>query len=171
MDTAKYTRIDPKEIKDNTFKLLDSDWMLITAGPIDKCNTMTASWGGLGVIWGMNIAWCVIRPGRYTYQFMESNSNYTLSFFEETHRPALNLCGTNSGRNLDKIKVSGLTPTPGMLADTTVFEEARMLLECRKLYSHNIDPSNFTDPAIDDNYPLKDYHRMYVGEIMNAWVR
>jgi flavin reductase (DIM6/NTAB) family NADH-FMN oxidoreductase RutF len=162
-------RIDPVEIKDNIFKLVGSGWMLITAGSTASYNTMTASWGGAGVMWSKNIAWCVVRPQRYTYQFMENNDTFTLSFFSDEYRDALMTCGSKSGRDIDKAKAAGLTPVSGELENTTTFKEARMVVECRKLYFQDIQPENFIDASIDDNYPSKDYHRMYVGEIINCF--
>lgn len=167
----KFRTIKPAEITDNTFKLIGTDWMLITAGTPDSYNTMTASWGGFGVIWNKNICWCVVRPQRYTYEFLEKSDSFTLSFFNEEYRSALSLCGAKSGREVDKAAVTGLTPISGQLAGTTEFSEARIVIECRKIYFQDIDPKNFLDPSIDGNYPQNDYHRMYIGEIVNCMVK
>ena len=163
--------IKPEEIQDNPFKLVGSDWMLITAGSPDSFNTMTASWGGFGVIWNKNICWCVIRPQRYTFEFIERAETFTLSFFSEKYKQALTLCGTRSGRDIAKASAAGLTPIAGRLQSATCFAEARMVLECRKLYYQDITPGNFIDPAIEDNYPDKDYHRMYMGEVVYCGVQ
>ena len=157
--------IKPEDITDNVVKLIGEDWMLITAGPPSAYNTMTASWGGLGVIWNKPVCWCVIRPQRYTYEFMERAETFTLSFFARHYRPALELCGSRSGRDIDKAAATGLTPVGGTLPWTTYFAEARLVLACRKLYFHDIDPSHFVDASLDENYPARDYHRMYFGEI------
>lgn len=166
-----YRKIDPVEITDNTFKLIGSDWMLITAGPIDAYNTMTASWGGFGILWGKPVCWCVVRPQRYTYEFMEKAENFTLSFFGEEYRKALEICGTKSGRDIDKAAETGLTPVSGEASGTTAFKEARMIIECRKIYFQDIDPANFLDASIDQNYPQKDYHRMYIGEVTSCLIK
>jgi len=166
-----FKSISPEEITDNPFKLIGSDWMLITAGPPEAHNTMTGGWGGLGVMWSRKIAFCMIRPHRYTYEFMERAENFTLSFFEERYRDALQLCGTRSGRDIDKAAAAGLTPVAGTLPGTTYFAEARMVLECRKIYFHDIDPAHFVDPSINEHYPQHDYHRVYVGEIINCLLR
>lgn len=163
----KFIKIQPQNINNNPFKAIGEDWMLITAGNLDSYNTMTASWGGLGVLWGKNIAFCVVRPTRYTYEFMEKADTFTLSFFTNKYKKALGFCGSHSGRDCDKAKETGLTA-----AETdngsVYFSEARLVLECRKLYFDDINPENFIDPEIDSNYPKKDYHRMYVGEIVNV---
>jgi flavin reductase (DIM6/NTAB) family NADH-FMN oxidoreductase RutF len=164
-----FKQIKPEEIGDNTFELIGKDWMLITAGAPGSYNTMTASWGGFGVLWNKNVCWCVIRPQRYTYEFTEKADTFTLSFFDENHRDALNICGSKSGRDIDKAAATGLTPVAGDTPGTTTFAEARLVIECRKLYFQDIDPANFLDPAIDGNYPQKDYHRMYIGEIVRVW--
>ncbi len=166
----EFRAIDPTDITDNIFKLVGSDWMLVTAGDLNDFNTMTASWGGAGVLWNKNVCWCVIRPVRHTYKFVEAADRFTLSFFAEEHRPALKLCGTRSGRDVDKMNATGLTP----LATETgavYFEQARLVLECRKVYFQDLDPTKFLDPAIESEYPDKDYHRMYFGEIVRGLAR
>ena len=167
----QFKSIKPEEIKENTFKLVGSDWMLVTAGAPEKHNTMTASWGGFGVLWNKKVCFCVIRPVRYTYEFMEDADNFTLTFFKEKYRKALEVCGTKSGRDIDKAAVTGITPVAGTLSDTTYFEEASMVVECKKIYHQDVNPENFIDPSIDDNYPEKDYHRMYIGEIVNVLIK
>jgi len=165
-----FKTIQPTEITDNVFRLIDKDWMLITAGDVEKFNTMTASWGGLGILWNKKICFCVVRPSRYTYEFIEEVDTFTLSFFEEKYRKALSFCGTKSGRDVDKIAATGFTPMAGQ-KKSVFFEEARLVLECKKLYYQDLDPSNFLDPAIEKNYNGQDYHRMYVGEIIGCYVR
>lgn len=156
----------PEFLTDNPFKLIGKDWMLITAGTPASFNTMTASWGGLGVLWEKRVAFCFIRPTRYTYEFVERSDTFTLSFFEERHRKALSFCGSHSGRDTDKIKKTGLTPANQ--GGFVYFDEARLVLACRKLYFQDISPEHFLDQAINDMYPQRDYHRMYVGEIVQC---
>jgi len=168
MKMAKeFVEIKPVQITDNTFKLIGSDWMLITAGTLDAYNTMTASWGGLGVLWNKDVCFCFVRPTRHTYGFMEKADTFTLTFFDEDYRDALKFCGSHSGRDVDKAAKTGLTPVQSS-SGSVYFNEARMVIECRKLYYQDIDPANFIDPSIDKNYSLKDYHRMYVGEIIKC---
>jgi len=159
----------PELLKDNPFKLIGSDWMLITAGTPESFNTMTASWGGLGILWERKVATCFIRPTRHTFEFAERSPHFTLSFFEEQYRKALNYCGTHSGRDTDKVKESGLTPVKEN--DYVYFEQARLVLACRKLYYQDIGPERFLDPKIESMYPQKDYHRMYIGEIVKCLVQ
>lgn len=161
--------IRPDSIADNVFKLLASDWMLVTAGNLKSCNTMTASWGGFGVLWNKNICWCVIRPQRYTYEFMEKADRFTLSFFAEKYREALKICGTKSGRDIDKIAKTGLTSAETE-STAVYFKEARMVIECRKIYFQDIDPTHFLESWIHNEYPKKDYHRLYMGEIVRCLV-
>lgn len=163
-------KIRTDEIKENVFSLIDRDWMLITAGQPGHFNTMTASWGGFGILWHEPVSFIFVRPNRYTYGFLEKYNGYTLSFFDEGYRKALNYCGSHSGRDGDKAAAAGLTPlsTPG---GNIYFEQARMVIECSKMYFSDIDPLNFRDDLIPKNYPKKDYHRMYIGRILNCWVR
>ena len=167
-----FRRITTDEVIVNPFKLILRDWMLITAGPPDACNSMTAGWGGLGALWSRDIAFCVVRPVRHTYEFLEANSSFTLCFFEEQYKEALQFCGSKSGRDVpDKARAAGLTPIPGSLPATTVFPEASLVFECRKIYYQDLDPALFLDPKIEDWYPQKDYHRLYVGEILAVWTK
>lgn len=167
--TNMLKEIRPEEVKDNPFTLIGKDGMLVTAGEPASFNTMTASWGGLGVLWGKNVCFSVIRPVRYTYTFIERSDAYTLCFFEERYKDALTLCGTKSGRDTDKVAATGLTPA---LDDGPIyFREARLVFQCRKLYFQDLIPANFKDRALETFYPQKDYHRLYVGEITRCLAR
>jgi flavin reductase (DIM6/NTAB) family NADH-FMN oxidoreductase RutF len=162
-----------REFSGSPFERIDSQWMLITAGDVenDKANwnTMTASWGGLGVLWNKDVAFIFIRPSRRTFGFANDSSVFTLSFFDEAFRPALNLCGEKSGRDTDKAAAAGLTPV--FFQSTGVkgaisFNEAREILFCKKIYSQDLDPALFLDASIEKNYNGNDYHRLFIGEIL-----
>lgn len=161
----KYEKTDLHKIDENPFKLIGSDWMLITAGDKSSFNTMTASWGGVGVLWNKPVTYIFVRQTRYTYEFLEKNKSYSLSFFDENYRKALTICGTKSGRDTDKVKEAGLTP---VVSENGLvhFSEARLVLDCTTLYYQDIDPANFLDSSIEGFYN-NDYHRMYIGEINN----
>jgi len=109
-----------------------------------------------------------VRPTRYTYDFMETHPSFTLSFFDVRWRDALEFCGAHSGRDTDKAAQTGLTPIP-VPCGAVAFAQARLILECRTLYSDDLRPNRFLDPAIEGKYPKKDYHRMYVGEVLQGW--
>ena len=160
--------IKPEQIQDNLFKLIGSDWMLVSAGKPEHYNMMTASWGFAGVLWRKPVAVAFIRPNRYTYEFAENNPYYTLSFFDEDQRDILNLCGTISGRDVNKMGIEGITPLITPLGNVC-FREAKLVLECRKLYFDDIKPELFQAFELEKIYPKKDYHRSYIGEIVNVW--
>ena len=163
-----FEKIKAEDINDNVFHLIGKDWMLITAGNSESYNMMTASWGTAGVLWRKPVIITFIRPQRYTYQFLEDNPYFSVSFFPEEHREILNLCGTTSGRDLNKMQIEGLSPieTPNQ---TIAFKEARLALECRKIYFDDIDPAFFQLFELEKIYAKKDYHRFYIGEIVHAW--
>ena len=164
-----FQKVDPKSLDQNVFSLIGDQWMLISAGTPERLNTMTASWGGLGVLWKRNVATVYIRPQRYTLEFVEKEDYFTLSFFGEAYRKQLALCGSKSGRDIDKIKECGFTVAAGA-GNAPYFEEAELVLVCRKLYCQDIDPDCFLDKNLDGEiYPEKDYHRMFIGEIVEAW--
>lgn len=159
----KFVELDPLELQDNMFRRIGREWMLITAGKPEKFNTMTASWGGVGVLWNTNVTFSFVRPSRYTYGFMEKEKYYTLSFFGADCRRALQFCGSKTGRDVDKVAETGLTPV--FDAPAPYFAEAELVLVCRKLYTQDLDTERLLDPALMANYKDGDVHRMYVGEI------
>ena len=162
-----FKKISTTSINENTFKLIGEEWMLISAGKDSNYNTMTASWGGLGILWNKPVVYIFIRPQRFKFEFIENNTYFSLSFLESKHKDILTFCGTKSGRNVDKIKETGLRPAYTENG-TIYFEQAKLVLECKKLYYNDIQPENFIEQAIDKNYPQKDYHRMYIGEIVSV---
>lgn len=166
-----FQKIEPRALDQNVFSAIGKQWMLVTAGTAERCNTMTASWGGLGVLWGKDVATVYIRPQRYTFAFMERQEYFTLAFFGEEFRQALQLCGSKSGREVDKIAACGFTVKEGA-GGAPYFEQAQTVLVCRKLYWQDLDPAHFLDSGIDRaHYPGKDYHRMYIGEIAEVLVQ
>lgn len=156
------------ELNDNMFKTIGKDWTLVTAGNEEKYNTMTASWGSVGIMWNKPVAFTFIRPQRYTYEFIEDNEYYTVSVYEEEYRKALSLCGTKSGRDIDKAKETGFTPVFDEKAP--YFEQARLVLVCRKMYAQDLNEDSIIDESIKGNYNGDDYHRMYVSEIVKVLV-
>lgn len=165
---SDFTKITPNEILDNPFKLIGSDWGLVTAGTREKFNTMTISWGGVGILWNKPVCYTFIRPQRYTYEFLENNGYFTLSFYDESFRKALSLCGSKSGRDADKPAETGLTPAfTG--EGVPYFEQARLVLVCKKLYAQDLNKESVIDSeAVLKNYGADDWHRMYVSEIVDV---
>lgn len=165
-----FQKVDPKTLDLNPFAAIGSRWMLITAGTPERCNTMTASWGGLGVLWGAPMATCYIRPQRYTKQFVDENEYFTLSFFPEDCRPQLNLCGTKSGRDVDKVKECGFTMAAAA-GNAPYFEQADLVLVCRRRMAVPMDPALMPEDVKEKWYPNRDWHTMYWGEIVEALAR
>lgn len=167
-----FVEIKPEELKDNPFDLIGNQWMLITAGNEEKCNTMTASWGGLGIMWSEPTATAYIRQARYTKEFVDNSDYFTLSVFEmnQENRKALMHCGKVSGRDCDKIKEAGLTP---YYVDGTVgFEEARMIIICKKVFAQYMDPANIIcKENIEKWHGDNDFHTMYLGKIEKILVK
>lgn len=172
---SQYERVDPSSLPDNVIELIGREWMLITAGNKDSYNTMTASWGGMGFIWNKPSTFVFVRDSRYTYEFLQREENFTLSFFPEQYRKALTICGSKSGRDTDKVKEAGLTPmetASGLMS----FQEARMIIECKKMFVQELDYENLTEQykskIMDESYnkePSK--HQMFISEIINIWVK
>ncbi len=158
-------------LSDNIINLIGKDWMLITAGNSSSFNTMTASWGSMGFLWGKPVVTIFVRPQRHTYGFIENNEVFTLSFFSEEYRKALTLCGTKSGRDTDKVKEAGITPyEPAQ--NCVSFEEARLIFKCKKLYKSLLKEDNFIDKDILPKwYKDGDLHYVYIAEIEQIWLK
>ncbi|MDR2935838.1 MAG: flavin reductase family protein [Rikenellaceae bacterium] len=164
-------KTDPRQITDNVIELIGRQWTLITAGVPEKFNTMTASWGGIGFLWNKPVAFVFVRPERYTDEFMIRCAEFTLSFPGPAYRKALNICGSTSGRDTDKIAASGLTPHTTSRGNVT-FEESRLTLECRKLYTDTFREGGFIDRSILDQWYTThgNLHNIYIAEIIEAWI-
>ena len=166
-----YKKINVYDLKENFMNSVGNEWMLITAGNRDKLNTMTASWGFTGVMWNKPVAIAAIRPQRYTMQFVEKEDYYTLCFLGENKAPHA-ICGRKSGRDLDKIKATGLTTVFDKETGAPYFEEARLVLVCKKLYSDKLKKECFLDNTISETvYPTEDFHNMVYGEIIAAYIK
>lgn len=152
----------------NVHHLWSEQWFLLTSGDFEKdhFNTMTVAWGSLGIMWSKPFAQVVVRPTRYTYGFMNQYDTFTLSAFGEAHRSALQLLGTKSGRDGDKIAETDLTPIASTRVPAPAFDEAELIIECRKMYWQDMIPTHFLDSSIAKHYPNQAYHRIYFGEVV-----
>jgi flavin reductase (DIM6/NTAB) family NADH-FMN oxidoreductase RutF len=167
----EFQELDPYQLSLKPMDRIGKRWMLVTAGDIASWNTMTASWGFLGELWSRPCATAFVRPSRHTYGFIDRAERFSLSFFPETMKKALDICGSKSGRDIDKAKEAGLSAfeaAPGAVS----FQEAELILICRKLYADDIEPSRFVDDSIiREAYAKGDFHRMYVGAIERCLAR
>lgn len=164
-----FSEINLNNLNFNPFNMIGDDWYLITAGTKDNYNTMTASWGFMGVMWGAPAFVCAIRPNRYTFQFAEQNDTFSVSFFGEKYKSALNFCGTKSGRDYDKAKETGLTPVS--LDGTTTFEEADLVYICQKQYADFLEEKNVINGEIMKFYnpETNPLHKVYISKIIAAY--
>ncbi|MBO5222588.1 MAG: flavin reductase family protein [Clostridia bacterium] len=160
-----FVHTDVPEIR-NPFSMIGKEMLLVSAGNRDSWNTMTASWGTMGVLWNKNVISVVIRPQRYTYEFFEREDYFTVTVLRPGMEQAYRICGTKSGRDCDKAALAGITPY--FKENAITFEEARLVFVCKKIYVQDLDPEGFLDPHIDSHYPTKDYHRLYCGEVVDV---
>ncbi len=152
------------EFTTDILSVFDKKWALLTAGDKDKFNTMTVSWGGLGTIWGRPVATVYVRKSRYTHDFMENNDCFTVSFYPEEYRKVLNVLGSKSGRDMDKMNDSGLTAKE--TEHSMTFEEAEITLVCRKLFAQELKTENMLPEIASAFYSGDAVHDMYIGEIV-----
>lgn len=166
-----FKKINVEDLNINPMTMIGKEWLLITAGNKENgYNTMTASWGGMGVIWNENVVTVYIRPQRYTKEFVDREDRFTLTVFDDMYKKDLGYLGRVSGKDEDKIVKTSLTPE--FYQDTTYFKEAKMVFVCKKLYHSSILPEGFVEARIDEkNYPQKDYHEMYIAKIEEIWVK
>ena len=162
--------IDLLEI--NTFTKFSKEWALVSSGTKKNANTMTVSWGGIGVLWGKNVAYIFVRESRYTKELIDAGSFFSVAFLNEEYRDALKYCGSHSGRDGDKFEAAGLTvsakhgiPYP---------DEANLVFLCHKMAAVPITEENFTSVSAkiqEKWYADGDYHTMYIAEIMEVLSR
>ena len=165
-----FEKIDITEESFNPFSKIGKDWFLVTAGNKESFNTMTASWGFMGVMWNKNCVVTAIRPQRYTKEFVDKNDCFTISFFGEEQKDALKFCGSHSGRDCDKMEKTGLVPVE--LEGNVTFEQAKTVLVCKKLYAQEMTGNCFVDKTlVDSNYKEGDFHTAYYGEVVGAYIK
>jgi flavin reductase (DIM6/NTAB) family NADH-FMN oxidoreductase RutF len=150
------------------FHLLDQEWALLVGGR-EHPNPMTVSWGGLGTLWNRPVVTVYVRPTRHTFGLLNKDPEFTLNVLPASMKSALDLCGTHSGRELDKWKAAGIRPEPSERVAVPRVKGAELSLECRVIATFAVDPARFLDRSIEELYPQKDYHRAFVGEVLAAW--
>ncbi|MBR4116376.1 MAG: flavin reductase [Bacteroidales bacterium] len=166
----EYTHISPLELQDNLIKIIGKDYMLVTAGTMQQNNCLTASWGGMGFMWNKPVACIVIRPQRYTKEFIDREEFFTLSFFDESYKKIFAFCGSKSGRDVNKVKECGLT-TFETKNGSVAYTEARLILECKKLYAAPFKKEGFICKDLLGNYENGDFHTQYIAEITDCMIK
>ena len=155
------------EMQKNVFELYNKSWALLTSGDKDDFNTMTISWGGLGHLWRKDVAYVYVRPTRYTYEYIEKNDYFTVSFFGEEYREDLTYLGKNSGRDEDKLAKTSLTPT--FVDGTVIFDQAEYVMVCKKVHSVDITREQFNDKETENVYTNDNLHKQYIGVIEKVY--
>jgi len=163
-----FKKVSIQDFDMQPFKNIGKDWLLISAQKDGVVNTMTASWGGVGVLWNKNVATIYIRPQRYTKEFVDNSDYFTLTFFDK-YKPELGILGKKSGRDGDKIKEVGFSVTD--VENQPTFTQGKMVMVCKKIYADTIKPECFMDEKIDSlMYPERDHHTMYIGEVISIYI-
>lgn len=157
----------------NPFTKLAEEWMIITSGNQEKVNGMTASWGGLGVLWGQNTAFIFVRENRYTKEFIDNGEYFSCSFFDKKFKNDLKYFGVVSGRVEDKFKTAGLNVN---FRDNIPFvDEGNFIVLCKKMAAVPITETHFLNPELKEKWysgkEENNFHTMYVGEIVEILAR
>ena len=168
----KLHRLENIELTPEIFSVFRRQPPLLTAGDRESCNTMTIGWCQLGRLWSIPVCTVYVRPERYTYQFMESHDYFTVSVLPASHKQTtMQLCGTKSGREVDKVKACGLTLCYGA-GDAPFFDEAEWVLVCKKVYVQDLEPACMKDGTqIQRYYEGQGWHRAYTGEVVEAYIK
>ena len=171
-----FDSISPKDIRENPIRMFGDDWAVVAAGTKDDFNELTVSWGALGDAWwdNMPIAIILVSATRYTHKYLEENETFSINVFPPSYRRQLAYIGSHSGRDEDKVAATGLK-TDFSENGTPLFSEARLIIECRKVYAHDLDSSKFSE-SLAGNYAQKKFegvvpHTVYFGEIINCWIK
>ena len=162
--------MDLKNFKLAPLYAIDQEWAVLTAGKKENFNSMTISWGGLGTIWNKPVVTVYVKPIRYTYEFMENNEYFTISFYNKEYKEDLAILGSKSGRDSNKVSLTKLTPE--FLEKSVSFKEAKLTIVCKKIYFQdmdikNIDINSVTQKEVDRFYKTEPAHRMYIGEVID----
>ena len=163
--------VNLKTVSLDIFRVFDKQPPLLTAGDRTTCNTMTISWCQLGRLWGQPSCTVYVRPERYTYGFMEKHEYFTVSVLPAEEKEIIAFCGTKSGRMADKISECGLTVAYGA-GDAPYFEEAELVLVCKKVYAQDMGRDFVANGThVDRHYApgQGNWHRMYIGEVVEAY--
>ena len=166
-----FVAITPEEFERSPFHLIGKEWMLITAPDETKecgLNAMTASWGGLGVLWNLPVATIYVRPQRHTYSLVENTDRISLCFLGDGHRKNLALCGSKSGRDTDKLLECGLTSE--VVDGVGIIAESEAVMICKKLYADDLKEEKFIEKEHLSHYN-GDFHRLYILEIEKILVK
>lgn len=158
--------MDLKNFKIAPLYMLDKEWALLTCKDNDKFNMMTISWGGFGTLWHKPIVTIYIRPCRYTYELIEKNDYFTISFYDEEYKKDLGVLGTKSGRDIDKMSCTKLTPE--YINNIVTFKEAKLTIICKKIYFQDLEIENIPKDERDKFYSTEPVHRMYIGEVIDV---
>lgn len=158
--------MDLKNFKIAPLYALDKEWALLTCKDYDKFNMMTISWGGFGTLWHKPIVTIYIRPSRYTYELIEKNDYFTISFYDEEYKKDLGVLGTKSGRDIDKMSCTKLTPE--YINNIVTFKEAKLTIICKKIYFQDLEIENIPKDERDKFYSTEPVHRMYIGEVIDV---
>ncbi len=155
---------------DHTLEVLSTCGLLLSATKTTgESNVMTIGWGSVGVIWGKPIFTVLVRPSRYTYEFIEESGEFAVSVPTIDMKRYVMLCGTRSGRDLDKVNGLGFTATPGKTVKAVTIDPCPLVYECKVVHHNDLIPANLAADIEAKAYRGKDYHRLYFGEITGTF--
>lgn len=163
-----FKEINATEIKDNIIDLIANEWALVAAGTSEDYNMMTASWGFMGEMWGQDCVATVVRPQRYTMDYINKNDYFTFSFYGD-NKAIHSVCGKFSGRDVNKTEKANLTPI--FNHNSVYFAEARLVIVCKKKYVSQLKENGFLDKEILEKWYNNDLHNLIIGKIEKVLIK
>lgn len=165
---SKMKKIDLRSLTAEPFNFFDREWPLLTVADGEGCNPMTVSWGQVGTLWNRSVCTLFVRPQRYTYGLLEREECFTVSFLDSSYKKELTLCGTKSGRDIDKLAACGFTAARADCGAPYIAQAKRVLV-CRKLYEQDLEKNCFLDPTIAEQcYARGDFSRVFIAEVIEV---
>lgn len=145
--------------------------ILLTTKADNQVNTMTIGWGTMGVEWGRPIFVAYVRESRYTHEMLERCGEFTVNIpIESVDSKILGICGTKSGRDMDKIKELNLTLEEPLNISVPGIKELPLTLECKVLYRMEQTLDTIPEDILARYYPNGDFHYAYYAQIVGAYI-
>ena len=150
---------------------------ILSAGDKNSHNSMVIGWGLIGVAWQKPLFIVYVKPDRYTYQFMEKTTYFTVNFIRKDLYKKFVPYGNRSGRDINKEEVSG-THIQFLDNGGITFEEAEEVYVCKMMAKAHFERENLS-PEIMEFYEkaatafkqTKEPHGLYIGEIIEHYLR
>ena len=161
------TKIGTYDAIQETLERLGSGGLLLATGT--QGNPMTIGWGTIGQIWSKPVFIVLVRPSRFSFGLLEALPEFSVNVPTDDLRKTVALCGSKSGRDMDKIQECGLHLNPGEAIGVPTIQECPIQYECKVIHKSNVINGDLDPRIVESAYPAGDFHRVYYGEILGVY--